>query len=86
MVNSVETMFSQSFPKNNQYFDRFAADGGGKAINVVYDNTNAPMVHFTNEYMLNNNMTVSGDNSDFEVITGEKYVEGAAYVYSYKVV
>ncbi len=86
LVNSVETMFSQSFPKNNQYFDRFAADGGGKAINVVYDNTNAPMVHFTNEYMLNNNMTVSGDNSDFEVITGEKYVEGSAYVYSYKVV
>ena len=83
LVNSVESMFSQYYPKNNSYFDRFVSDGG---INVVYDNTNAPVVHFTSEYMLNNSMTVAGDNSDFEVITGSKYEDGTAYVYNHKVI
>ena len=74
----------QDMPANNKYFDRFRGANG--TILAVFDNTVAPMVHLTGEYMLNNNMTVTGDDSDFKVLTGQDYVDGDAYVFDRKVV
>ena len=71
---------AQDLPANNKYFARFK-DGGRSQMLAVFDNTVAPMVHFTGEYMLNNNMTVTGDDSDFKVLTGHDYVDGAAYIF-----
>ena len=72
-------------PANNKYFARFK-NGGRSAIQAVFDNTVAPMVHLTGEYMLNNNMTVTGDDSDFKVLTGHAYNDGDAYIFDRKVV
>jgi len=80
LTYSVTPWFSQSLPANNKYFNRFKTDGRGSLL-AVFDNTVAPMVHFTGEYMLNNNMTVTGDDSDFKVLTGHDYVDGAAYIF-----
>ncbi len=81
---SVKSMPVEQMPANNKYFDRFKA--AGKPILAVFDNTIAPMVHLTGEYMLNNNMTVTGDDSDFKVITGHDYKDGDAYIFDRKVI
>ena len=56
-------------PQNNAYWDKFRERG----IYYVADATKPSMVHFTREHMLLNGITVSGENSDFEVITGAPY-------------
>ena len=58
-------------PQNNPYWAKFAKEDRG--IHVVMDATRPMMVHFTREQMLQNNITTSGANSDFEVITGKPY-------------
>ena len=80
---AVTPLAVQDMPANNKYFARFKS---GNGIQAVYDNTVAPMVHLTGEYMLNNNMTVTGDDSDFKVLTGHDYVDGAAYIFDRTVV
>lgn len=85
LTYSVTPWFSQNLPANNKYFNRFKTDGRGSLL-AVFDNTVAPMVHFTGEYMLNNNMTVTGDDSDFKVLTGSDYVDGDAYIFDRKVI
>lgn len=83
LVNTIEPLYSQNFPKNNPFFDRFVEAG---SLQGIYDNTVPPMVHFTGEYMLNNSMTVVGDDNDFSVITGNNYNDGDAYVFKNKVI
>ena len=80
---AVTPLAVQNMPANNKFFARFKS---GNGIQAVYDNTVAPMVHLTGEYMLNNNMTVTGDDSDFKVLTGHDYVDGAAYIFDRQVV
>ena len=80
---AVTPLAVQDMPANNKYFARFKS---GNGIQAVFDNTVAPMVHLTGEYMLNNNMTVTGDDSDFKVLTGHDYVDGAAYIFDRTVV
>lgn len=65
-------------PGNNRYWDKFV---GG--IDLVMDATRPMMVHFTEKQMISNNITLAGDNSDFEVITGQKYDanNGTAYIF-----
>lgn len=82
---SVTPFLTQDMPANNKYFSRFQNDGRNSIL-AVFDNTVAPMVHLTGEYMLNNNMTVTGDDSDFKVLTGHEYVDGAAYIFDRQVV
>lgn len=67
---------------NNPYFKSY----DNKGINIVSDATNPMVVHFTREYMLNNSMTTSGQNSDFSVLTGQEYHEGDAFVFRNKVI
>ena len=74
----------QNMPANNKYFSRFQS--GGNSILAVFDNTVAPMVHFTGEYMLNNNMTITGDESDFKILTGHEYKDGDAYIFNRQVI
>lgn len=83
LTNSIEPLYSQNFPKNNKFFDRFVEKGG---LLALYDNTRAPIVHLTGEYMLNNAMTVVGENNDFSIITGEEYSDGDAYIFNHKVI
>ena len=85
LTYAVTTFSSQDMPANNKYFSRFQTEGRNSML-AVFDNTIAPMVHFTGEYMLNNNMTVTGDDSDFKVLTGHDYVDGDAYIFDRKVV
>ena len=79
LTYAVSPFSVQDMPANNKYFSRFQT--GGQPILAVFDNTVAPMVHLTGEYMLNNNMTVSGDDSDFKILTGHDYVDGDAYIF-----
>lgn len=64
-------------PVNNSYWASHYATG----IDVVTDNTRPMMIHFTQEQMLNNSITTTGENSDFEVITGQPYTDGIAFVF-----
>ena len=82
---AVTPFLAQDMPANNKYFSRFQT-GGRNSMLAVFDNTVAPMVHFTGEYMLNRNMTITGGDSDFKVLTGSDYVDGDAYVFDRKVV
>ena len=81
---AVTPFLPQDMPVNNPYFARF--QNGGSSMLAVFDNTVAPMVHLTGEYMLNKNMTVSGSMSDFKVLTGHDYADGDAYVFDRKVI
>lgn len=83
LLQSVEPLYSQNMPSNNKFFDYWKNQG--KSINALYDNTAAPMVHFTWEYLLNNNITVSGADNDFYVLTGQEYEEGSVYIFDRKV-
>ena len=69
-------------PKGNPYWERFYEKG----IDVVNDNTRPMMVHLTREYMLNNDITTLGDESDFAIITGTPFTEGTAYVFNDRVI
>lgn len=82
---AVAPLSVQDMPANNKYFSKFQ-NGGNSSILAVFDNTVAPMVHLTGEYMLNNNMTVTGGDSDFKILTGHDYVDGDAYIFDRKVI
>lgn len=74
-INIIDTIthYTQGndLPQNNNYWNKFRQNG----IYYVADATKPSMVHFTREHMLTNAITVSGSNSDFEVITGAPYDE-----------
>lgn len=62
---------------NNTAWDPHRQDG----IYYLSDATNPMMVHFTREQMLNNGITVTGTESDFEIITGNAFEDGMAYIF-----
>ena len=69
-------------PQNNKYWDKYRNRG----IYVVSDASRPMMVHFTREYMLQNDITTLGDNSDFAILTGAPYTEGSAYIFNDRVI
>lgn len=69
-------------PVNNDYWTPYYADG----IDLVMDATRPMMVHFTAEQMTTNNITTSGSQSDFAIITGAEYSEGSAYIFRDKII
>lgn len=70
-----------SMPVNNKYWTKYFDHG----IDIVSDATRPMMVHFTQTQMAANNITLSGDNSDFEVLTGSKFdQEGGSTTYIYR--
>ena len=79
VIDSITHLFGPSqMPRNNAYWIPYYDSG----IDLVEDNTRPMLVHFTNAQMVNNAISTSGSGSDFEIITGSPYTEGAAYVYN----
>ena len=80
-INIIDTITyftrDDQMPQNNPYWMKFRTDSFGqtKGIHMVMDATRPSMIHFTREHMLQNAITVTGENSDFEVITGAPYDE-----------
>jgi uncharacterized surface protein with fasciclin (FAS1) repeats len=71
-----------AMPQNNKYWDLYRSKG----INVVRDATRPMMIHFTREQMLNNNITTTGEGSDFNVLTNSLYTDGTAYIFNDRVI
>lgn len=71
-------------PVNNKYWEKYY----DKGIHLVMDATRPMMVHFTEEQMTANNISINGENSDFEVITGTPYnaAEKSAYIFRNKII
>ena len=83
VIDSIQYMPSLAdMPKGNSYWEKYY----DKGIYVVSDNTRPMMVHLTREYMLNNDITTLGDQSDFAILTGSPYTEGTAYIFNDKVI
>jgi uncharacterized surface protein with fasciclin (FAS1) repeats len=83
LLDTITSLYSPTMPANNKYFDNYRVKG---SMNVLFDNTTPGMIHFTREYMLGNGMSTAGAGSDFEIITGTPYEEGAAYVFDKKII
>ncbi len=79
VMDSVSAVQFSEMPPYNPYYDYYKTHGG---LMALYDNTVGPLVHFTKEFMLANNMTYDASpTSDFSIITGTTYEEGAAFVF-----
>lgn len=85
VIDSITHLYGASqMPKNNQWWTEYY----GRGIDVVADGTRPMMVHFTREQMVNNSITTTGENSDFQILTGEAYdaTEAPAYVFGTKII
>ena len=83
VIDTIQHMSSAAdMPKGNPYWKKYYEKG----IDVVSDATRPMMVHLTREYMLNNDIKTTGENSDFEILTGSQYVEGTAYIFNDRVI
>ena len=79
VMDSVSAVQLSEMPAYNPYYDYYKTHGG---LMALYDNTVSPLVHFTKEFMLSNNMTYDASpTSDFSIITGTTYDEGAAFIF-----
>ena len=69
VIDSVTHVYAPSgLPANNPFWAKHI-----EGLDVVYDNTKPMMVHFTRDYLLNNNITTSGEVNDFKILTGSDY-------------
>jgi uncharacterized surface protein with fasciclin (FAS1) repeats len=79
VMDSISAVQLSQMPAYNPYYNYYKTHGG---LLAMYDNTVAPMVHFTKEFMLANDMTYDASpTSDFSIITGTTYEDGAAFVF-----
>ena len=74
-------------PANNSFWEKYY----DKGIHVVSDATTPYMIHFTKEYLLNNSISIVGENgnpSDFEVLTGAPFddSQNTAYLFRNKII
>ena len=85
-INAIDTIShfynASEMPENNKYWEKYYEKG----IDVVCDNTTPMMIHLTREYMVNNSITTVGQGSDFEIITGQPYTDGAAYIFNDRII
>ena len=82
VIDTIQHMTAADMPKGNPYWEKYAATG----LDIVTDATKPMMVHLTREYMLNNDITTLGDESDFAILTGTPFTEGTAYVFNNRVI
>ena len=69
VIDSITHIYGPAgMPANNQFWAKHI-----NGLDVVYDNTKPMMVHFTRDYLLNNNITTSGEVNDFKILTGSDY-------------
>ena len=82
-IDSITHFYSKAqMPEGNKYWTQYFDHG----IDIICDNTTPMMVHLTREYMVNNNISTVGDESDFEILTGQPYTERAAYVFNNRII
>ena len=82
-IDSITHFYSKAqMPEGNKYWTQYYDHG----IDIVSDNTTPMMVHLTREYMVNNGITTVGEGSDFEILTGQPYTDGAAYVFNNRII
>ena len=82
-IDSIQHIADASgMPKGNPSWAAFY----NKGIDVVSDDTDPMMVHLTREYMLTNDITTVGDESDFAILTGTPYSPGMAYVFNDRII
>ena len=82
IIDTIQFMKKEQMPKGNPYWEKYYQDG----IEIVSDATKPMMVHLTREYMLNNDITTLGNESDFAIITGTPFTEGTAYIFNNRVI
>lgn len=82
IIDTIQDMSYADMPKGTAYWDRYAETG----IKIVSDATRPGMIHLTREYMLKNDITTTGDESDFAIITGTPFTEGTAYIFNDRVI
>ena len=83
VIDTVQHIYTVAgMPKNNHFWTKFYTKG----IDVVSDATRPMMVHLTREYMINNNITTAGEESDFAILTGSPYKDGSAYVFDNEII
>ncbi|MGN0221497.1 MAG: hypothetical protein ACI4BA_05175 [Prevotella sp.] len=83
VTDSISHIYSAAgMPVNNRYWQKYFSKG----IDLVCDATTPMMVHLTREYMVSNAITMQGDGSDFQVLTGEPYTSGATYIFNNPVI
>lgn len=70
-------------PQNNIYWDKYR---NRSQMYLVSDASRSMMVHFTPDYMIKKKMKLTGDDSDFQVLTGNAYQDGMAYVFGKQIV
>lgn len=76
--------YQKDYPGNTFFEQTLASEPTG--IHLVSDGTTPMMVHFTENYMLNQGISTLGANSDFSILTGHDYQSGDTYVYRNRVV
>lgn len=82
VIDGITHFYSRGeLPANNRYWDRFT-----NGLDMVMDGTRPMMVHFTGPQLIQNDITTTGENSDFKVITGDDYTENAAYIFRDKII
>lgn len=80
VIDSVTHFYTpMALPQNNIYWDQF-----NKGIDLVMDDTRPMMVHFTAEQMTANDISTTGPQSDFAIITGTEYNDSAATAYIFR--
>lgn len=85
VIDTVTHLYGPTqMPKNNDWWTKYY----DKGIDIVRDGTRPMMVHFTREQMVNNGITTTGDESDFQILTGEAYdaTESPAYIFGNKII
>lgn len=85
VIDSITHVYGAAgMPANNKYWEKYYAKG----IDMVMDATLPMMVHFTEEQMTSNAITIRGADSDFEIITGSPYsdTDKSAYIFRNKVI
>lgn len=83
VIDSIQFLKMSEMPRNNKFWAKHYNSAG---MYVVSDNTVPMMVHFTREQMVNNSITVAGENSDFQILTGSPYSVGDVFIYDDKVI
>ena len=88
VTDTVQVVTAADIPQGGDLWDYFKERGGKYLVPNAQDLGSAVpmMVHFTREHMLKNNITTTGDNSDFAILTGKPYQDGMAYVFDKEVV
>ncbi len=76
--------YQKDYPGNTFFEQTLVSEPTG--IHLVSDGTTPMMVHFTENYMLNQGISTLGANSDFSILTGHDYQSGDTYVYRNRVV